>query len=124
MEHNYQKIKLNCVVGESKDGDERKIDWKLEVLKKNKVKWDELMSWFSKESEWQDLKLLINMFRNSEKAVLNLRAEREGLKNLSLFMIKDVNDVAIEVTTSPEVDALLEALPEVIGEIDSEGVVI
>ena len=119
MEHNYQKIGFSAVVGEAKDGEERKIDWKLEVLKKNKVKADELMSWFSKESEWQDLKLLINILRNSEKAVLNIKAEREGLKNLSLFVIKEVNDVKIDVTTTPEVDALLEALPEVAGEIES-----
>lgn len=115
MEHNYQKITFAATVGESKDGEERKIDWKLEVLKKNKVKSEELMSWFSKESEWQDFKLLVNMFEHSDSAILNIKSDREGLKNLALFIIKEISDVKIATEIDPKVRELLAELPEVTG---------
>ena len=115
MEHNYQKIRVSmtAVPGDAAKGEEKKIDWTLEVLKKGKTKYEELIKWFSKEAEFPDAKLLIKIFEHPETAVLNMKSPREGLKNFSLFLIKEISDVPVECVIDPKVREIFDSLPDV-----------
>lgn len=113
MEHNYQKIRVSFTYGEEKKGEDKKIDWSLEVLKKGKNKWEELIRWFSKETEWPDAKLLACLLRDQQYVVLNMKSEREGLKNFSMFIVKDIHDVPFEVIMDDKVKEIFDNLPDV-----------
>lgn len=122
MKHNYSKLRLSLSYTKPKDGEEKKIDYKLEVLKQNKKNFEELISWHQTEKEFNDVKIAIKMFEERAFAVLYMKSPRDGLRQFAHFFVKDLEDVSSEVVMDDGVKELLASLPDItdVPEVSSE----